>query len=275
MQLRELEPAWLNGANRVNGTGPNISGQSGWTSRVREHESFNMPTLPLRSLPNIMNDLEKYFRANSGNVIFKWLHYFEIYDNHFARFRGRDITVLEIGVWHGGSLQMWKNYFGEKARIIGIDIDERSKALEEEQIEIYIGDQQDRDFLQGLAEQIGTIDILIDDGGHRMAQQITTFEELFPRISSDGLYVCEDLHTSYWSEYGGGYRKQGTFIEFSKSLIDQLNAWHNRENTPGLEVDDFTQSTFSMHYYDSIMVIEKRERREPKAERSGKKALLD
>ena len=53
-----------------------------------------------------MNPLERYFRRNHGRLIHKWVHYFDIYDRHFSRFRGRPIVVLEFGVFHGGSLQM-------------------------------------------------------------------------------------------------------------------------------------------------------------------------
>jgi len=69
-----------------------------------------------------MSDLQKYFRTNRKRLITKWDHYFEIYDRHFKRYRDREVTVLEIGVSHGGSLQMWKHYFGSRARIFGIDI---------------------------------------------------------------------------------------------------------------------------------------------------------
>jgi hypothetical protein len=204
-----------------------------------------------------MNELEKHFRENSGRLIHKWQHYFEIYDRHFSRFRGTAVHLVEFGVSHGGSLQMWKEYFGPQARIYGIDINPRCKELEQEQIQIFIGDQEDRRFLRSLAETIPRIDILIDDGGHTMAQQINTYEELFPRVDQNGVYLCEDLHTSYWPKWGGGYRKRGTFIEYSKNFIDALNAWHSVQ--PGrFSVTDFTRSVHSLHYYDSILVIEKR-----------------
>jgi 23S rRNA U2552 (ribose-2'-O)-methylase RlmE/FtsJ len=154
-----------------------------------------------------MNDLEQYFYDNTGRLIHKWRHYFEIYDRHFARFRGTAVTLVEIGVFHGGSLQMWKHYFGPAATIVGVDIDPACKSMEEEQIKILIGDQADRNFLRTLAQTLPRIDIVLDDGGHFMQQQITTFEELFPRIDPNGVYLCEDLHTSYWKRYGGGYRK--------------------------------------------------------------------
>lgn len=204
-----------------------------------------------------MDDLEKYFNENTGKLIHKWKHYFEIYDRHFSRFRGTDVYIVEFGVSQGGSLQMWKQYFGSNAKIIGIDINPHCKQLEEEQIEIYIGDQEDRNFLKSLAEKIPRIDILIEDGGHTMMQQINTYEELFPYVDKNGVYLCEDIHTSYWPSYGGGHKKRGTFIEYSKNFIDYLNAWHSVQ-TKKLSVTDFTKSVHSLHYYDSVVVIEKR-----------------
>ena len=204
-----------------------------------------------------MNDLKKYFTENEGRLISKWNHYFEIYDSYFSRFRGTDVHIVEFGVSHGGALQMWKHYFGGRAKIFGIDINPHCKELDENQIEIFIGDQEDREFLRSLKERIPKIDILLDDGGHMMNQQIITFEELFPYISENGVYLCEDLHTSYWSEFGGGYRKSDTFIEYSKNFIDYINAWHSRE-TSKFNVTEFTKSVHSLHYYDSVLVIEKR-----------------
>ena len=141
-------------------------------------------------------------------------------------------------------------------------------------MQIFIGDQGDREFLRSLAETLPTIDILIDDGGHTMQQQIRTFEALFPRVAPNGVYLCEDLHTSYWREFGGGYRRRGSFIEYSKGFIDALHAWHSRE-PQRLRVSDFTRSVHSVHYYDSVVVVEKRTMGPPTHHRVGEAAFAD
>ena len=202
-----------------------------------------------------MNDLDKYFKKNKQRELTKWSNYFEIYERHFNRFRNKPITLLEIGVGYGGSLQMWKSYFGKKARIIGIDIEPICKSVEEKQIEVYIGSESDKTFLKDLKNKIPLLDILIDDGGHFMDQQITGFEEMFGHIKENGVYLIEDLCTSYWDEFNGGYKKPGTFIEYSKNFIDNLNANHSREGN--LIVNEFTKSVNSIHYYDNVLVIEK------------------
>lgn len=220
-----------------------------------------------------MNDLERYFRANAGREIHKWLHYFDIYERHFARFRGGDVHVLEFGVAQGGSLQMWKDYFGPRCRIYGVDKNPACKAAEEERVEIFIGDQADRAFLRSLAARLPRIDILIDDGGHRMQQQIRTFEELFPRIQPEGVYLCEDTLTSYWPNYGGGLRRRGTYIEYAKGLVDALHAWHAR--SARLPVGEFTRSAHGVHFYDSVVVIEKRPMPAPRNEKTGTASIPD
>lgn len=213
------------------------------------------------------SDLRNYFKSNSKRLIHKWDHYFDIYEKHFAEFRGRQIVILEIGVFHGGSLQMWKEYFGPKAKIYGVDINPRCKSLEEDGIEILIGSQSDREFLREVREKIPSPDILIDDGGHSMKQQIVTFEELFPHVKASGIYLCEDTHTSYHATLGGGYKRKNTFIQYSKNFIDWLNAYHSEQRR--LKVSAFTTSLLSVHYYDSIVVLQKGQHEAPIDLKSG------
>jgi len=166
---------------------------------------------------------------------------------------------------------MWKEYFGDKARIYGVDVNPDCKKLEEKNIEIFIGSQSDRAFLRSVASRVPPIDILIDDGGHKMSQQIATFEELFSKVKPDGVYLCEDSHTSYRLVYGGGHERNGTFIEYSKRLIDALNAYHSEQSS--LKVTEFTKTVNSIHFYDSVVVIEKKARGQPTVSRSGEPSL--
>lgn len=219
---------------------------------------------------NQVSDLEKYFKSNDKRLIHKWSHYFDIYERHFSKYRDEPIVLLEIGIFHGGSLQMWKDYFGDQVQIIGVDINPECKSLEEERISIHIGSQSDRKFLRELKSKIPKVDILIDDGGHNMKQQIITFNELYDHVKEDGIYLCEDTHSSYILEHGGGLRRRGTFIEFSKKLVDHLHAFHSREKRFG--VTPYTESMDSIHFYDSIVLIEKKKRKAPKDLKSGKQS---
>lgn len=214
------------------------------------------------------NPLLTYFERNPGRMMSKWMHYFDIYHRHFARFRNRPCTVVEIGVYHGGSLQMWREYFGAQARIVGVDINPRVTEIDTPGVEIVVGDQGDERFLQELARKLGPIDILIDDGGHTMRQQLVTLQTLYPALSSDGVILVEDTHTSYWRNFGGGLRSPGTFIEFCKLLVDELNAWHSRDSN-SLSPSPFTRMTQSLHFYDSVVVIERGDHPKPVERQTG------
>jgi hypothetical protein len=194
------------------------------------------------------------FLTNDGRLIHKWKHYFPIYERHFRDFVYKPVTFIEIGCGRGGSLQMWKRYFGPHARIVGIDILPECKEFEEDQIEIRIGAQQDRQFLENVIAEFGAPDIVLDDGSHVMSHVIASFQFLYPRVAKNGIYMVEDLHTAYWEEYEGGLRKPTTFIELSKNLLDELNADDSRG---ALVPTEFTRTTLSMHFYDSVTVFEK------------------
>lgn len=225
-------------------------------SRKKPSDAAPAPDVP-------SNPLADYFFRNPGPGICKWHHYLEIYHRHFARLRGTAPVIVEIGVAYGGSLPMWHHYFGPGTRVIGIDIDPACRQFENDRTVILIGDQADRNFLATVRDRFPRIDILIDDGGHMMAQQIATFEELYPHIHVDGVYVCEDLHTSLWPKFGGGYSNKGTFLEYSKALVDRLLSWHALDPLAP-QPDAFTFTTHGIHFYDSIVVMEKRRMEPPR-----------
>jgi len=127
------------------------------------------------------------FQAHSGRQIDKWRHYFDVYEKHFARYVGTPVRMLEIGIDHGGSLQMWKEYFGPQATIIGIDIEPRCAEYREPQIEVHIRDQCDSSIAQ-----LGPFDIVLDDGSHQIKHQEMTYDHLWPRCR--GVYLIEDIH---------------------------------------------------------------------------------
>jgi methyltransferase family protein len=210
-----------------------------------------------------MKSLREIYQEHNDRLMHKWDHYIEIYDKHFSSFRNKEIVFVEIGVAHGGSLQMWRKYFGEKALLIGVDINPECKKFEEDNTKIFIGSQTDTKFLNELKSQIPPIDILIDDGGHTMKQQVTTFEMLFESVKPNGLYICEDLHTSYWYEYGGGIHNKNSFIEFSKKFIDNMHAWYLTKATKKRYFNNITTSVRGLHFYDSMLVIEKESIKKP------------
>lgn len=211
------------------------------------------------------NPLLSYFMRNGDRSIHKWLDYLEVYHRFFGRYRGQPIKFLEIGVQNGGSTRMWRDYFGPSAHIIGVDVDPACKALESEGFEIWIGDQASPEFWQSFLEKHPKLDIVLDDGGHTMQQQIMTFEALFPIITDGGLYLCEDTHSSYFPSHGGGLRQAGTFHEFVKELIDEMHAWWHRPLSKLGTHGYLARHLYSISVMDSIVAIEKRRKNPPMA----------
>jgi len=208
------------------------------------------------------NPLLDDFMGNSARCIHKWVDYFDVYHRSLARYRNRPITFLEIGVQNGGSAHMWRRYFGPQAKIIGVDIDPACKALENEGFEIYIGDQADPAFWQSFLSKHSEIDVVIEDGGHSMTQQIVTFNALFPALRHGGTYICEDTHTSYFPAHGGGLAKPGTFHEYVKGLIDDMHAWYHTPLST-LDASYMAHHLYAISFFDSIVVMEKKKRNPP------------
>ncbi len=141
------------------------------------------------------NPLEVLFDSQQdGAGLWKWRHYFDAYHTHFSKFRGKRPRILEIGVYSGGSLELWRKYFGSDCEIFGVDINPQCQKFEKEGVTIKIANQSDRDFWRRFRDEVGQVDIVIDDGGHRPRQQRPTFEEIFRCIKPGGVYLCEDIH---------------------------------------------------------------------------------
>lgn len=143
--------------------------------------------------------LSSLWQAHTGRLIDKWAHYLPIYERHFERFRNTPVRVLEIGVSHGGSLQLWKAYFGWQSEISGLDIDERCLEYADEPLGIRVecGDQGNAAFMARFAMECGPWDIIIDDGSHVLKDQETSFSRLWGHMPSGGVYLIEDCHNGW------------------------------------------------------------------------------
>lgn len=151
------------------------------------------------------------------------IHYFEHYWSYFKDLKYKKLNILEIGVKDGQSLLIWKDFF-VNSKIYGIEINKDPlKNFNHDEIEIFFGNQKDINFLKKITNKI-KFDVILDDGGHTMDQQKESFKFLFPNgLKNSGLYIIEDLGTSYWSDWGGELLKKTTTIEYLKELIDGLN----------------------------------------------------
>jgi hypothetical protein len=195
------------------------------------------------------------FFAQQQNTVKKWLHYLPVYDDFFAPYVGTNVSMLEIGVWKGGSLDMWREFFGPDAILFGIDINPDCARSDGKSASVRIGSQDDREFLRGVVKEMGQLDIVLDDGSHIASHQRASFEALFPLLSEGGLYIIEDLHTSYYPHMGGGWKRKGSGIEFLKDRVDEM---HRHYIEAGQNISDLLPPIESIQFYDSIAVIRKR-----------------
>jgi len=188
---------------------------------------------------------------NLKRVSLKCDTYFQTYEEMFNGYVGKKITFVEIGVLQGGSLFMWREYFGKNARIIGIDLHPNAKELEKHGFEIYIGSQSNKEFWKDFYSKVGKIDILLDDGGHVNDQQIITLGESINNINDNGIIVTEDVHTSYFKKFGNPSKH--SFINYSKYLVDVVNSRY--PEIKDKKNDEFSKKIYSVSFYESIVAI--------------------
>ena len=200
----------------------------------------------------------------------KWSHYFAIYRKVFEERRHRPLRILEIGVYLGSGLSLWRQYFDHQDTVIvGIDIQPNCAqfAVPLRGIEVRIGSQADACFLQQVVDQFGPFDIIIDDGSHHTAHQIQSFNHLFDSgLKAGGLYLVEDLHASYWP----GWRdSEKTFLDICKELIELMHVHYQRDDLPqtfarhaldqhaSISVPAIAKMLGEIRIFDSIALIEK------------------
>jgi hypothetical protein len=213
--------------------------------------SGDFPAPPERpeGVPPDSNPLTDYFNAHTeGPGLWKWSHYFDIYHRHFQKFVGREVHVLEVGIYSGGSLGMWKHYFGKDCHIYGMDIEPACKSYEAEGIDVFIGDQSDRAFWKKFRETVPKVDIVIDDGSHDPEHQRITLEEILPHIQPGGVYLCEDI---------GG--KVNRFSSFTSGLVCHMNSFKKTVEVFDAPIipSPFQAAVKSVTQYPFVTVIEK------------------
>lgn len=208
-------------------------------------------------------NLTKYYfseEARLGPGIWKFAHYLPVYERHFARFRGTDVHFLEVGIHSGGSLRMWRRFFGEKAVIMGMDRLNATRRYESDPRygrpnRIFVGDQSSIHFWDTFKRQVGRLDILLDDGGHKMHLQRATASAMLPYLSLGGVYLCEDLI---------GRDHDAQLRWYYDTLVPSLNVYKAKPLANG-RVGDYSdtptstqRSMFSLTFYPFQVVIEKR-----------------
>lgn len=178
----------------------------------------------------------------------------------FFRAKKKQIKFLEIGVDHGGSLQVWRRYFGDSAIIFGIDINPECIKYDNLFAQVRIGSQTDEVFLKKVIKEMGGIDIILDDGSHSMRDIRLSLEYLFPHLNYGGIYVIEDLHTSYWKTFGGGMNSKYNFYNFVRDLVDDMHHWYHGKP---VKHHNISGDLSAINIYDSITVLNKNKTYKP------------
>jgi hypothetical protein len=139
-----------------------------------------------------LEEISLNYKSDKGNV---YHNYLNIYERYFDKYRNTLSNFLEIGLWHGDSIRMWRDYFNV-GNLVGVDILDLTH-IKLNNTTILIADQSDRTQLNSIIKStFDEFDIIIDDGGHMMHQQQITLGCMFKYLKSNGIFVIEDLHTS-------------------------------------------------------------------------------
>ena len=209
---------------------------------------IDVPAAPGAS-PDGTNALRRYFEEHrEGPGIYKGRHYFDLYVRHLAEFVGREVVVVEVGVYSGGSLGMWASYFGEKATVHGVGIQEACRIYEANRVHVHVGDQADRVFWKRFKDEVPFIDVAIDDGGHHPDEMRVTFEELFPILRPGGVYICEDIIN------GNG------FLAYLGGLSEHLMTYKSTPLAePGVasSAGSLQRAARAIHFYPFAAVVER------------------
>lgn len=196
-----------------------------------------------------MSNLAKLF-SRSPRYSIKWSNYFKIYEEILKKYKNKKIKFVEIGIGNGGSLFMWDTFFKKKAEIIGIDLNPNAKKLEKFGYKIEIGDQGDPIFWKNFYKKYGKIDVLLDDGGHKNIQQITTLMESINYINPNGLIIIEDTHTSFMKKKGFKNPSNYSLVSFTSNIIENIH----RQNPLLKKKPNFISKKIeSIYYYDSLI----------------------
>lgn len=190
--------------------------------------------------------------------------YAVIYDSYFRPFKDRFVMMIELGVGGyeyidrgGGSLKMWAEYFGTSARIIGIDVYKKVIDGLPENVLVLQGSQEDQAFLIDVIEQYGCPEIIIDDASHVCDKTIRSFEILFPTLAKGGIYVVEDIESSWADGWARGCTDYTDFdfpstINFFRQLLNDINAQYIGNYQP------IYSEIASIHFHKNIIFIRKR-----------------
>ncbi|RZI81730.1 MAG: class I SAM-dependent methyltransferase [Rubrivivax sp.] len=169
-----------------------------------------------------LKSIDTLHRTKTGKISDKWASYLPYYDSLFGPLRHQPISMLEIGVQNGGSLETWSEFFKEAQLFVGCDIDPKCEGLryDDPRVKVIVGDANAAPTFQKILATNPSYDIVIDDGSHVSTDILNSFINYFPHVKPGGVYVVEDAHCLYMNQYGGGILNEYSAYAFFKRLID-------------------------------------------------------
>jgi len=204
--------------------------------------------------------LETFFDSNAkGPGLYKFRNYFAVYEHHLQRFRGTDVHVLEIGIYSGGSMKMWRSYFGPTANITGVDLAPSTKVYERNPKygspnQILIGSQGNMSFLTEVMRLLPRIDVVLDDGSHFFPHQVTTLDALYEHLAPGGVFLCEDVHAT--KEFAKHVFEH--YVDSADGVIGAYGKHRSRQSFSTIQ-----RTTAEVSFYASQVVLEKRGTKRP------------
>jgi len=216
--------------------------------------------------------IRQVYDEHEGKVSDKWQLYLDEWDRLLFPYRDQEISLIEIGVQNGGSLEIWGKCFSNAKKLIGCDIDQKCEQLHfnDPRIALIVGDANSDDCESKILAHSQTFDIVLDDGSHKSSDIVRSFARYFPHLNDNGIYIIEDLHCSYWENFEGGLNNPLSAISFFKRLADIINYEHWRNNKSrgklltnfsvefGIKFDDLDLARIhSIEFVNSLCTVRK------------------
>lgn len=221
-------------------------------------------------------------------LVQKWTPYIATYARYLTQYRCRpELNVLELGVKEGGSLLMWLDFFGPGARITGVDRNPAASKFAGPRTKIMIGDISSKQFLHRICDEAGPFDYILDDCSHLNDHQRLAHSILYTCLKTNGIYMVEDIDTSYKKRFGG--LSEQSFVQYAFDRVNDLNAYWSCQSVTSMTDDekcgcdagadykpphsecsirdgdepfynpsDFTRTTHAIYFHDGIVVFDKR-----------------
>lgn len=203
-----------------------------------------------------LNDIGLKFLTDKSSLTHCYL---DTYEKYLFELKDKEFTLLELGVAGGASIKTWKEYF-TKAKVYGIDNNPTCTGEG-----IFIGDATDEIFMSRVLEQIGEVNVLIEDSSHIGWDMIKIFEFMFPKIKSGGYFFLEDTHVIYSPHYEQGSGAFGFFTGLAKDvdiagrgMTGNASYALSVENPTFEPIPKYSQYLKAMHLYPSLWIFERK-----------------